>query len=182
MYYSYSAGMRQKLALARALLNSPKILILDEPTKSVDPKMSAFILNFLREKAVKNGIMVLLASHRLEEVREYCHRFALMDKGKVIFCGDVSNLQRVTGIHHFYEVKFMGRLSPSFLEKLERLGAREVRLERGQNLHTLTFTVNKDERVQEILEGLLKKREVFSFACRAPSLEKMIQAYEEVAP
>jgi ABC-2 type transport system ATP-binding protein len=182
MYYSYSSGMRQKLALARALLNSPCVLILDEPTKSVDPKMSAFILSFLREKAAEEGVTVLLASHRLEEVQEYCDRFALMDKGRMIFCGDVNNLKRVVGMEHIYEVKFMGKLSPSFLEKLERLGAREVHLKKvkGQNLNTLTFTVSKDEKIQEILAGLFNKREVLSFARRELNLEKMIQAYQEV--
>ncbi len=182
MYYSYSSGMKQKLALARALLNSPPVLVLDEPTKSVDPKMSVFILSFLREKAVEEGVAVLLASHRLEEVRDYCDRFALMDKGKIIFCGDVSNLQRVVGMNHIYEVKFMGRISPSFLEKLERLGAREIHVEKikGQNLNILTFTVSKNEKAQEVLSGLFNRREVLSFARKELSLEKMIQAYQEV--
>ena len=84
---TYSHGMRQRLALAQALLPRPEVLILDEPTEGLDPEgiheMREMILKLNRE----HGITIVLCSHLLAEVEQLCPRVAILQQGEMIFCG-----------------------------------------------------------------------------------------------
>jgi ABC-2 type transport system ATP-binding protein len=77
---NYSQGMKSKLALARALINDPKILFLDEPTVGLDPQIS----NKIRKKIKEMHKTVFLTTHNLSEAVELCSRIAVMNKGKII--------------------------------------------------------------------------------------------------
>lgn len=93
MVYSYSSGMKQKLSIARGLLINPAVLFLDEPTKSIDPVIAQRIKRFIRDDLVDGeGKTVVLTSHRLEEIEQLCDRFAILDHGKITFCGTVDEL------------------------------------------------------------------------------------------
>jgi ABC-2 type transport system ATP-binding protein len=94
-FMSYSKGMQQKLGLARALLTDPVVLLLDEPTKSLDPGAATAFRRFLRGTlAEKLGKTILLVSHTLEECRECCDRMAIMDRGQIVFQGSWPEVQR----------------------------------------------------------------------------------------
>lgn len=94
-FMTYSKGMQQKLGLARALLTDPIVLLLDEPTKSLDPGAATAFRRFLRGTlAEKLGKTILLVSHSLEECRECCDRMAIMDRGRIVFQGDWPEVQR----------------------------------------------------------------------------------------
>lgn len=80
----YSLGMRQRLGLAQALLHSPKLLILDEPTNGLDPVGIKELRDTLRELAEKEGLAVLVSSHLLSEMELMCDRFGIIDSGKII--------------------------------------------------------------------------------------------------
>jgi ABC-2 type transport system ATP-binding protein len=93
MFYSYSSGMKQKLSIARALLNNPKILFLDEPTRSVDVVAIMEIKELIKSLINDDGERaVVLATHRLEEAEELCDRVAIMNKGNIVFCGTAYEL------------------------------------------------------------------------------------------
>lgn len=93
MVYSYSSGMKQKLSIARGLLTNPAVLFLDEPTKSIDPVIAQRIKSFIRDDLVDGeGKTVVLTSHRLEEIEQLCDRFAILDHGRITFCGTVNEL------------------------------------------------------------------------------------------
>jgi ABC-type multidrug transport system ATPase subunit len=80
--------MQQKLGLARALLTDPSIILLDEPTKSLDPGAAKEFRSFLRTiLAERLGKTILMVTHSLEEARECCDRVAIMDQGKIVFQG-----------------------------------------------------------------------------------------------
>lgn len=83
---SYSAGMKRKFALMRALLHDPEILLLDEPTKSLDYNSSHELRSFVKE-LVRSGKTVILATHDLEEARNMCDAFLILYKGKAHECG-----------------------------------------------------------------------------------------------
>jgi len=80
----YSTGMRQKVAIARALLHDPPVLLLDEPTLGLDPTFSRQIRNQIRELSRKEGKTVLLATHYMEEADELCDRIAIINEGKIV--------------------------------------------------------------------------------------------------
>jgi ABC-2 type transport system ATP-binding protein len=94
---AYSRGMRQRLALARALLHNPDILILDEPTAGVDPTGQIEVRELVLDMARKQGKTILFSSHNLDEVQRICNRIALIDRGRIRMYGRLDELQRSMG-------------------------------------------------------------------------------------
>jgi ABC-2 type transport system ATP-binding protein len=92
----YSHGMRQRLGIAAALLRRPRLLILDEPATGLDPAGMRDMRALIRRLA-EEGITVLLSSHQLPEVQELCDRVAIVDRGKVVYEGALSDLRRQGG-------------------------------------------------------------------------------------
>jgi ABC-type multidrug transport system ATPase subunit len=87
-YKTYSLGMKQRLAIASALLNDPTVLILDEPTNGLDPMGIAEIREIIR-KIAANGKTIILASHLLDEVQKVCTHFSILKKGTMVYTGPV---------------------------------------------------------------------------------------------
>jgi ABC-type multidrug transport system ATPase subunit len=90
-YKTYSLGMKQRLAIASALLNDPTVLILDEPTNGLDP-MGILEIRELIKKIAANGKTIILASHLLDEVQKVCTHFAVLKKGSLVHCGPVNEV------------------------------------------------------------------------------------------
>jgi ABC-2 type transport system ATP-binding protein len=89
---TYSHGMRQRLALAQALLPEPEILLLDEPTDGLDPEGIKWFRDFILELRAERGITVLFNSHLLAEVEQMCDRVAILRDGRRVFEGPVRGL------------------------------------------------------------------------------------------
>lgn len=90
-FRTYSLGMKQRLSIASALLSNPEVMILDEPTNGLDPQGIAAIRELIIEIA-KGGKTIVLASHLLDEVQKVCSDFAVLDKGKMIYSGKVTDV------------------------------------------------------------------------------------------
>ncbi len=90
-FRTFSLGMKQRLALASALLCDPRVLILDEPTNGLDPRGIAEIRDLIRTIAGK-GKTIILASHLLDEVQKVCSHFAVLNKGKLLYSGLVNDV------------------------------------------------------------------------------------------
>ena len=88
-FKNYSLGMKQRLAIASALLADPKVMILDEPTNGLDPQGIAEIRQLIIDIA-QSGKTIILASHLLDEVQKVCSHFAVLNKGKKIYSGSVA--------------------------------------------------------------------------------------------
>ncbi len=84
---AYSHGMRQRLALAQALLPDPQFILLDEPTEGLDPQGIHEMRDMVRRLRDQHGLTVLLASHLLVEVEQLCDRIAILHQGRLVFCG-----------------------------------------------------------------------------------------------
>ena len=80
---TYSSGMKQRLLIARALINSPRVLLLDEPTRGLDPASARQMRNIIRELA-DSGVSVLLCTHYMEEADELCDRVAFLANGRIV--------------------------------------------------------------------------------------------------
>jgi ABC-2 type transport system ATP-binding protein len=92
----YSHGMRQRLGIAGALLRDPKLLMLDEPATGLDPGGMRDMRVLIRALA-DQGITVVLSSHLLAEVEELCNRVAIVQKGKIVYEGEIAALKRSAG-------------------------------------------------------------------------------------
>ena len=95
---TFSSGMKQRLLIARALLARPRVLLLDEPTRSLDPISARALRAFLRDELVgRQGCTVLLATHSADEAFDLCDRVAVLDRGQVLATGPVDRLAREVG-------------------------------------------------------------------------------------
>ena len=95
---TFSSGMKQRLLIARALLARPRVLLLDEPTRSLDPISARGLRTFLRDELVgRQGCTVLLATHSADEAFGLCDRVAVLDKGHLLSTGPVERLAREVG-------------------------------------------------------------------------------------
>lgn len=90
-YKTYSLGMKQRLAIASALVSDPIILILDEPTNGLDPMGIAEIREIIK-KIAADGKTIILASHLLDEVQKVCSHFAVLKRGTLMHCGPVDEV------------------------------------------------------------------------------------------
>ena len=100
-FRTFSLGMKQRLAIASALLNDPEILILDEPTNGLDPQGIHQIRDIIRLIA-SQGTTILLASHLLDEVEKVCSHVLVLRFGEVLYCGTVDGMTNQSG---FFELQ-----------------------------------------------------------------------------
>ena len=94
-YGSLSAGQKTKVNLCKALINDPKLLLLDEPTASLDPETSIFIREFLLDYQKKNKSSILITSHNLEEIQSICSKIILLKLGKIASNGNLNELLKI---------------------------------------------------------------------------------------
>ncbi|MTH15752.1 ATP-binding cassette domain-containing protein [Flavobacterium sp. LC2016-01] len=99
-FSTFSLGMKQRLAIASALLNDPEILILDEPTNGLDPQGIHQIRDIIKEIAAQ-GTTILLASHLLDEVEKVCSHVVVLRKGEILYSGSVDAMSANEG---FFEI------------------------------------------------------------------------------
>ena len=99
-----SSGQKNRVSLAKSLINNPSILLLDEPTASLDPETGNFIRSFLEDYIKQKKISILLASHNMEEVKRLCSSVMMMKSGKIIDQGAPNELIKKHGRKNLEEV------------------------------------------------------------------------------
>jgi len=163
-FKSYSLGMKQRLAIASAMLCDPKVLVLDEPTNGLDPMGIAEIRGIIRDIAL-SGKTIILASHLLDEVQKVCSDFGILRKGELIHTGKVSdqfNEQRIVEIHSENLKELMGDVKsfPGFISLVE-------------HNDRLAVTLSKDSQPAELNKFLFEKNHVLDhLSTRTKSLEE----------
>lgn len=95
---TYSRGMRQRLGIARALVNDPAVVLLDEPALGLDPAGQRQVLGIVRDIALRRGATVVLSTHTLSEVDEVCTTVLILDNGKVLVSGSVDEVWRAAAV------------------------------------------------------------------------------------
>ncbi len=162
-YFTFSTGMKQRLAIASAMLGNPEVLVLDEPTNGLDPEGIADVRKLIQHTA-DIGITIILASHLLDEVQKVCTHVAVLKSGRKIFDGAVSDLLRGT------ERLEVGSDDIQLLKKilLEHPAVKSLDEERGLVLTEL----EKGYKAGEISAYLIKEGlNITHFSRRAGSLE-----------
>ena len=87
-----SSGQKNRVSLAKSLINNPKILFLDEPTASLDPDIGDFVRNYIENYKSKNKVSILLASHNMKEVERLCDQVIMMKEGEIVDRGTCQSL------------------------------------------------------------------------------------------
>jgi lipooligosaccharide transport system ATP-binding protein len=159
---SLSGGMKRRLILARALINNPEILILDEPTTGLDPQTKRLIwgqIDHLRHQ----GVTIILATQNMEEATELCDRIIIMNEGKIIAEGNPRNLL------HEKLSKWVLRVEPADeVEKFIQKNHIDVEFQKeGEKIFLFT---DKPEELQDKLKGKIQLRETL---VREASLEDL---------
>jgi ABC-2 type transport system ATP-binding protein len=103
---TYSAGMKQRLKMAQALVHDPQILFLDEPTSNLDPNGRAEVLDLIRDIATKNSIQVILSSHILDDIESICDSVVILNKGRLAAEGRMEDLRTIR--YSLYELRVKG--------------------------------------------------------------------------
>ena len=98
-----SSGQKNRVSLAKALINEPEILLLDEPTASLDPDIGDFVRSYIQEYRAKNQVTILLASHNMNEVERLCDSIIMMKKGKIIDRGTCNEIIKKHGRNNLEE-------------------------------------------------------------------------------
>ena len=101
---SLSAGQKTKVGLCKSLINNPELLLLDEPTASLDPETSLFVRNFLKSYQKENQIAIIIASHNMAEVENICERVVILKKGEIILDGSPDLLIKKNGCSNLEEL------------------------------------------------------------------------------
>ena len=99
-----SSGQKNRVSLAKSVINNPTVLLLDEPTASLDPETGAFIRSFLEDYKNENKTSILLASHNMSEVERMCSFVLMMNKGSIIDQGSPGDLIKKHGRKNMEEV------------------------------------------------------------------------------
>ena len=99
-----SSGQKNRVSLAKALINDPTVLLLDEPTASLDPETGDFVRSFLEDYKKEKKISVLLASHNMEEVKRLCSSVLMMKEGLIVDRGTPKDLIKKYGRENLEEV------------------------------------------------------------------------------
>lgn len=169
----YSKGMKQRLALARALLHKPEVLFLDEPTAALDPVAARHVHTLVENLARREGCTVFLCTHNLVEAQKLCDRVAVMEHGRLVALGTPADLTRqyVKRLDVDLEVDpVQMELVLPILQGLPQLVIGSPKQEKD----FLTLTLSGREAVPELLAVLVQKGlRVYRLAPQEANLEEV---------
>jgi ABC-2 type transport system ATP-binding protein len=177
---TYSKGMRQRLALARAMTHDPEVLVLDEPTAGVDPSGQIEVRQIMLDLAHQKNKTVFLSSHNLDEVQRICNRIALIDRGEIKLYGEVDSLRRGMG-SNVVIIETAGEVSQTLLDELKNLPRPGLQEKKGRRL---IFSPQEGTEVSDIINLLTGRGVKIEGAIRQEAtLEEMYSVIlKEVEP
>jgi ABC-2 type transport system ATP-binding protein len=169
----YSKGMKQRLALARALLHKPDVLFLDEPTAALDPVAARYVTDLVEHLARREGCTVFVCTHNLVEAQRMCDRVAVMEHGRLVALGTPAELTRqyVRRLDVDLEVDpAQIQLALQTLKEHPQLVISEPACEKDQ----LTMTLSGREAIPELVTVLYQKGlRIYRLAPREANLEEV---------
>jgi ABC-2 type transport system ATP-binding protein len=169
----YSKGMKQRLALARALLHKPELLFLDEPTSSLDPVAARHVHSLVENLARREGCTVFLCTHNLVEAQRLCDRVAVMEYGRLVALGTPSDLTRQYVKRLDVDLEVDPVQMDSALQILQELPDLVVGAPQ-QEKDVLTLTLSGREAIPELLSVLVQKGlHIYRLAPREVNLEEV---------
>ena len=167
---SMSRGMKQKLCIARALVNDPGLLVLDEPFSGMEPRYRMQMQELLQELCAE-GKTILISSHNLRELSELCTNIGIIDRGRLLMQGNVREILRQQTISNPYILHYV-RFPEAALQLLKAHG-KVKNIAKQENSLSFPFEGTREE-AAELLTGLISAgAEISSFVREEGSLEKL---------
>jgi ABC-2 type transport system ATP-binding protein len=151
---SFSKGMKQKLAIARALIHEPEVLFLDEPTAGLDPEASWELLRYLKKYVHTRHRTVFLCSHRLEEVESLCDHVAFLDRGILLASGSMDELSKSIWPKPSYLIELKEGVEKHAATLLGKGLVSEARVLDGR----LRVVLDKREDISEVISFLVSEK------------------------
>ncbi len=167
---TYSKGMRQRLGLAQALLGTPRVMLLDEPTSGLDPTLRRGFYDILSELK-QDGATVLLASHALSELESRVDKVAIMNKGKLIACGTISELRGAANIPVRIRLRTRDGTAGAIAE---RLGGADVSQVNGQ---TVEFSCAPEDKMMLVRRVSELGVAIEDMEIELPTLDRLYSHY-----
>lgn len=159
LFHNYSTGMKQRLAIARGLLNSPRVLFMDEAMRAIDPISTRKIRDFIRAMVRKrNGTSIIMATNRLDEAADLCDRVAILNKGTLVKCGTIQEIEEVASGAVQYEIDAMNlndTVIAAILSIRKIHDCRKRYAENGKVGITVTLD-SEEETIHMVLQEIMK--------------------------
>lgn len=175
---TFSKGMKQRLALAQALLAEPEVLLLDEPALGLDPMGAKEIRDLILNLKKDRNVTIFMSSHILPEVEVICDEVGIINKGKLLAQDSVENLRRKTGIGMKLKI-VLTQPDKRVVAALQKMSSiQDVKVD-GQKM--TIYTSVKDEVRPQIIDTIIKSGgQILSFNLKEVSLEEILfQVVEE---
>lgn len=167
----YSRGMRQRLGLARALINDPEIIFLDEPTLGLDPKGQQDVQKILFDLNRDRGITVFLSSHALNEVSSICNNIAIVNHGRLVAQGTIGELRRLVGGSRGFLVKVLNlngaqeTLSHMQYQSVVKVDSKLIHVTINEDLESANSIIESFEKsglqIYEVIRSEMSLEEIF---------------------
>lgn len=158
----YSLGMRERLGIAMALLNNPKLLVLDEPTNGLDPE-GIKDLRVLLKRLAKTGVGILISSHNLSELENFCNKVCIISKGKILEEASILDLKQMDEARYVLKVEDSIKVK-EYLTNLDKVLDKqhiEVFKDEEEVAEFIALLVKHDIKVYEVIKEELTLEEAF---------------------
>ena len=176
---TFSKGMKQRLALARALIHKPPLLFLDEPTSGLDPEASQQVNDLVASLSRSNGQTVVLATHNLVEAQRLCDRVAIMNQGRLLALGSLMELSQRLWPVTWVDITFHVKPADDVADKIK---AHRGVIQTSAGKDALSVQVEKNDVIPEVVRHLVEQGEaVLKVEPRAYTLEDIYFALQEGA-
>jgi ABC-2 type transport system ATP-binding protein len=168
---TYSKGMKQRLALARALLHHPTLLFLDEPTSGLDPEASQQVHELISTIRNRNGHSVLMATHNLFEAERLCDRLVVMSKGRLLAFGSLHELRSRLAPGLWINISLLAPLAEHALQGFAVAGLQKIET---PELRCLKMQVAEEAVIPQVVASLVQKgAQIVSLQQNQVSLEEI---------
>jgi ABC-2 type transport system ATP-binding protein len=168
---TFSTGMRQRMNVVRALLNTPQVLFLDEPTLGLDPQTSVEIRDYIKKLNRENGTTVILTTHMMVDADILCDRIAIVDHGKVIALDTSTNLKKIISGGDTMIIKLeIANLTPKLIDAVKAIDC--IDAVNQENNTQLRIIVHGEDAFDKIIDTVRKDDgKITSISNLQPTLE-----------
>jgi ABC-2 type transport system ATP-binding protein len=167
----FSKGMKQRLAIAQAIIHEPHVLILDEPTSGLDPRGMVEVRNILKDLR-RGDYTIFMSSHLLNEVQEICESVALIDHGKLLAYGPVATLVESTGSKDI-EVRVLQPLDSYMIDRISHFDGVERIVPGEARQYTVTFKGKEEDQARLLSDLQMLGIRIVSFRETGIGLESL---------